>query len=311
MLKKIYSILSCILLSCLLLSACTDNNNEVELNRKVLPIAETEGGGISYGLYNLEGKIESTDIFNMDRNEKFNRILSAANYYEYDIDFSMVILVDFMQTDFKTEGKEKASFYDFTVKAGEAEQVEFSISDLEEGNHNVNILLFRDLDNHSLENEFRKATDFSNFITYSCLLQVGQGAEDLEKYNFSEVTETKENTTIDAIALNQEENAFSLCSSLSLEEARESFYIHVGNTGKDEKKYAIVLFDGKQVIPINGEMATFISLKAESMADIKFSIKELDKSQIHELTAVRFVMNEGRGETIRVDNSSRIGINLK
>ena len=295
-----------LLFSLILLSACTTKSTDTELNRKILPM--TEGGGISFGIYELDGEIAKSHEFTLDENY-FHKIMSVSNYYDEEIIFSMIVLVDFVQVEFQTNDKNNYRSYDIPVKAGEAEQIEFKISNIQEGTHNLVILLFENLEDHEIESEFRKKTDFSNFVSYSGTIMYGLKNENYLKYDFNKETSVAENTGIDTIMLNLEETKLVRCLSATAEEANTCLYIHVGNASKQGKMYVCVMFDGVEQISINNKKILTLSLPECSMVNMKIDIEKLDDS-VHELSAIRFEINSESGEVVRIDNSTRVGVNV-
>lgn len=293
-----------LLFSLILLSACAAKSTDTQLDRKILPM--TEGGGISYGIYGLDGEIAKSHEFILDESY-FHKILSVSNYYDEDINFSMIVLVDFVQVEFQTNDNKDYRSYDIPVKAGEAEQIEFRLSNIQEGTHNLVILLFENLEDHEIESEFRKKTDFSNFVSYSGTIKYGSKDENYLKYDFGKETSLGENTEIDAIMLNLEETKLVRCLSATTEEVKTKFYVHIGNASKQEKLYAYVMFDGVKQISINNQKVVTLSLPECSMVNMKIDIEELDDS-VHELSAIRFEINPESGEVVRIDNSTRVAV---
>ena len=293
----------------LFFSACAAEEQEITLNRKVLPMVED--GGISYGLYGLDGEIETEEVFTLEKGQPFEKILSVGNYETDDIEFTMVILADYQQMSFEVNHEECMS-YGFAVPSGEAGQVAFSIDGIHEKDTELVILLFENLNNHTSDETFRKATDLSNFLTYTCVVN---GSE--EKNNDTSGYETMDvdysvhaNQDIDGILLNQEKSELLRCLELSGADMDSELFLHIGNTAAEKKKYIILFFDGAKVIPVNGKSISYIEMEPETMTDIPVKLQELNDNEIHELTVARFEIDENTNHVKRIDNTLRVGVNL-
>lgn len=295
----------------LLFSACAGEEQEVTLNRKVLPMVEE--GGISYGLYGLDGEIETEEVFALEKGQPFEKIMSVGNYETDDIEFTMVILADYQQMSFEVNHK-KCMSYDFAVPSGEAGQVAFSIDGIHEEDTELVILLFENLNNHTSDETFRKETDLSNFLTYTCVVN---GAEEKTSDDGTSGYETMEvdysahaNQDIDGILLNQKKSELLRCLELSGADMDSELFLHIGNVAAEKKKYIILFFDGANVIPVNGKSISYIEMEPETMADIPVKLQELNDNEIHELTVARFEIDENTSHVKRIDNTLRIGVNL-
>lgn len=292
----------------LLFSSCAAEEQDITLNRKVLPMVED--GGISYGLYGLDGEIETEEVFGLEKGQPFEKVMSVGNYETRDIEFTMVILTDYQQASFKVNSEDCMS-YDFDVPSGEAAQVQFSV-DVNTQNTELVILLFENLNNHTSEEEFREATDMSNFLTYTCVVN-GTEEKDAVIENYGTMGEdyaTHANSDIDGVLLNQEESELLRCLEFSGADLDSELFLHIGNVSKEERNYIILFFDGANVISVNDESISYIEIGPETMADIPIKLEALNDNEIHELSAVRFEIDKNTGYIKSIDHTLRIGVNL-
>ncbi|MEG2542922.1 MAG: hypothetical protein RSA64_06730, partial [Christensenellaceae bacterium] len=166
--KKIFNISVVIVIALSLLTACEQKNG---INRKLLPMST--GGGISYGLYNTDGEIETEKHFEINTKTNLEKILSFGNLIEIDREYKLLIFANYEQIEFSVDNENASFFHDFNAKANEHLQRTITLPKLSDGFYDLLFLIIKDPNNISLDEDYRKRTDMSHLISMRYSLQVG------------------------------------------------------------------------------------------------------------------------------------------
>ena len=299
-----------ILVICVCLLLCTSCAKTPRLNRKLLPISTD--GAISYGLYGVDGEIETVKHFQIDSGSTFEKVLSFGNLIETRRDYKLLIFANYQQLEFSVDGRKPATDFDFVADPQEHVQYTLTFPKLEDGFYDLLFLIIKDPKNESLDEEYRKQTDLSHLISMRYSLQVGEESRSVENSSKKEHPCT-ENTTLDGVFLNQDPAVLGRLLTLECQAGEEiPLVIHVGNKSNETKEYMVfLLYDWKQT-PIDSEQAVFLQIPPMERAAVPVRLEETGGSGVHNVTAicVSSPFEKATMETRKADFSIRVGVHV-
>lgn len=142
------------------------------INTKLPPMATN--GTISYGLYGLDGEIETEKNFHLASHEQFERIFAFGNFIDAGRDYKLLIFVDYQATVFSVNDQEYMQYYDFFAEPQEHIHFKFTLPPVEDGFHDLLFVIVKDPNNLSLDDEYRKQTDLSHLTSIRYSISVGE-----------------------------------------------------------------------------------------------------------------------------------------
>lgn len=303
--KKFLIYILCVMY-CLSVLGCS---NSPQINRKLLPMSDS-GGGITYGLYGMDGEIETETHFKTNSNSSFQKIFSFGNLIEVEREYKLLIFANYQQISFSVDDKEFISFYDFAIKPYEHSQFTITFPTLDEGYYDLLFVIVKDPNNINLDDSYRKQTDMSHLITIRYSLSVG------EEHIYDDYEVTKYNsfndTALDGVFLNQDNPELKRLLSVNCSIAEKpKLYIHIGNQSERTKEFVVFLLYDWNQISIDEKKSIYVSVPPESRVVIPFNLSP-EEGGIHNLTAI-CVEEPLQKTTIysrRADFSIRVGINV-
>lgn len=303
--KRIPIFILCVMY-CLSVLGCSSTP---QINRKLLPMSDG-GGGITYGLYGMDGEIETEPHFKTNSNSLFQKIFSFGNLIEAEREYKLLIFANYQQISFSVEDKEFNNFYDFALKPYEHSQFTITFPMLDDGYYDLLFVIVKDPNNINLDDSYRKQTDMSHLITIRYSLSVGEENinNDYEVARYNSLI----NTVFDGVFLNQDNPELKRLLSINCSIAeRPKLYIHIGNQSESTKKYVVFLLYDWNQISIDEKKSIYVSVPPQSRVAIPFNLSP-GESGIHNLTAIS-VEEPFQKTTIysrRADFSIRVGINV-
>lgn len=274
-----------------------------------MPISNS--GGITYGLYGMDGEIEEETHFQIETNSVFQKIFSFGNLIDVEREYKLLIFANYQQISFSVDDNTSNSFYNFTVKPYEHIQFTIAFPMLDEGYYDLTFIIVKDPNNFNLDDNYRKQTDMSHLITIRYSLSVGEERTLNVEYETCAYNAVK-NNSLDGVFLNQDKYELKRLLSVNCDITDEPrLFIHVGNQSESIKKYVVFLLYDWNQISLFEERALFVSVAPESRMTIPFNLS-LDECGIHNLTAI-CVEEPFQKTTLyskRADFSIRVGINV-
>ncbi|MEA4895896.1 MAG: hypothetical protein VB064_11645 [Oscillospiraceae bacterium] len=315
--KKKYFIL---LLGCLLISSGCSNDTYSQ--NRLKQIEETivdnntqpymSGGGVSLGLYDVEGKIEETKSFKLNKNESFKKIIALGNMIDSDRTYRILLFVDFNQYSFLVNGNEVLA-YDFKAGQNEYSAIPIEINNLSEGFHDIFFVIVKDSDVKSLDIDYRNHTDMNNLLFIRFNVTVGNNS--VPTIEFKPLNSTGE-AILDGVFLSKETDKLKRWSVDNTTISTQlNFNIHVGNKAYNEQQnYALItLLDWKQVNFYNNQNLIFFSLNKGTQSYISASINTPDKKGVYDLVSI-LINNPYEPLTIKnsnIETGIRVGLNVE
>lgn len=304
--KKYLALMLC-LIYCISLLGCS---NSPKINRKILPI-DNSVGSISYGIYGMNGEIETDTHFQIESNSTFQKIFSFGNLIELEREYKLLVFANYQQINFSVDNDSPNSYFDFIAKPYQHIQFIITLPKFEDGHYDLLFVIVKDPYNFNLDDDYRKQTDMSHLITMRYSLTVGENQTDNRKFNEYEFSTIKD-TALDGIFLNQDNSKLSRLLSINCNvKDKPELYIHIGNQSDLKKKYAIILlYDWSQELILNNN-TIFVSVSPGSRLTIPFNLST-NVSGIHNLSAI-CVEEPFQKTTLyssRADFSIRVGINV-
>lgn len=250
-------------------------------NRDKMPNATT--GGVSLGLYNIDGNIESSFVFKSKKNESLRKFISVGNLISKKRMYRLLLLTDYKQSKFKVANKE-VSYYNFEMNPYETKEIPVEIFDLNKGFHDILFVIVKYPDNKSLEDEFRKTTDMNHLLFMRFNVVVDDNKK--PQYSFYNGQIDKGNKTLDGVFINKNKLVRWLKEEVD-KSSVVNYLINIGNNSYPKRKYAlIVLFDWKQTL-INGkENVLFFELDKNSMVTISSKLNLPSNEGVYDLTPI-------------------------
>lgn len=267
----------------LLIVSLTGCTSKVKIDRQIPPMATS--GTITYGLYNLDGKIESERHFEIGSEETFEKIFSFGNLINVERDYRLLVFANYMQMKFSVADSKPSTYWDFTAKPNEHLDFTFSIPELPDGFYDLILVIVKDPHNKNLDENYRKQTDLSHMITIRCSLKKGSTKSAITPH-LTTTDNIKEDPILSGVFLNQDGNKLTRLLTMECTPADENkLFLHLGNQSDSTHIYAVILLCNWEQIDINSQKAIYCSVPAESRSvlPLKLSITE---PGIHNITAI-------------------------
>ena len=287
-----------------------ENMSNKVVQEYTLPFAND--GGINLGLFDMRGKLEDAKSFNINKGDKFQKIISLGNMVDQERHYKVILFVDFKQQEFVANSN-KVSEYDFKAKDHENILIPVEINDLQEGFHDIFFVIVKHPDIKSLDEDFRMATDMNNLLFIRFNVLVG----DTIPPNINLNTFENETPTIfDGIFLSKEKDKLLVWTKEDVEDLKNvDFNIHVGNESYDEQQdFAVItLLNWKQVDFHNNQNVVFFSLKKGAKLFIPASFNVPNEQGIYDLVSI-LIHNPYEALNLynkNIETGIRVGINVK
>jgi hypothetical protein len=231
--------------------------------------------------------------------------------------YALLVFVDYRQVPFRLDGSPGLTHM-ITMDAGQQAYWPIDIGPLSSGAHTLSTILVWDPDYHSLDTDFRRASDWGMLSSNQAGLLVGT------KRAFTKVASLAPSGSLDAsvsgqfdgVRINQLDRALDPWTGASVGPGEAVTYdIHVGNTTGRMARYSLIaLFDYVQV-PIGAAAGpTIVSVPPHTALTYRASVRAPDTPGVHELMVVRGVMPlttiAGENDTV-MQGSGRIPITVR
>ncbi|WP_433775098.1 hypothetical protein [Bacillus wiedmannii] len=285
---------------------------ESTADRDKLPNATS--GGISLGLYNSNGEIETKYNFDIEENQSIKKFLSLGNLIENDRVYKFMLFIDYKQADFKVDNREASKEFTFKMKAGQTLEIPFEIAPQKKGLHDMLFVIAKYPDNKSLDEDFRKKTDLSNLLFFRFSTVVG-GDESLpENIKFNEYGEIKASDDLDGVFMSKTGDFKRWLTEDVSKNETLSFHTKVGNNSNQKSTYALItLMDWKAVNIVGDKSTVFFELPTNTIVDLKTEIPINKEPGVYDLTPI-LVHNPFQKSDVtngQVETAIRVGVNVQ
>lgn len=309
MMKKRYlTALVLIIISSLFMASCKPS---IEINPKLPPTATN--GTITYGLYGMDGEIENEKNFCLASHEQFERVFAFGNFIDSDRDYRLLIFVDYQATMFSVNDEEYNQHYDFSAEPQEHVHFKFTLPPLEDGFHDLLLVIVKDPNNLSLDDEYRKQTDLSHLTSVRYSISVGRNDGVKASPDFLQYPSI-DNTVLEGIFLNDRTDRLQRLLTMECAfEDNPSVFIHIGNNDDQSRRYAIILLYDWNQISINEDNILYLLAEPNSQTTIPLLLDSVGERGVHNLTAICIEepFQNVAIDTPRADFSIRIGVNVQ
>lgn len=264
--------------------SCADSTASApSINRKLLPVSN--GPGVTYGLYNMDGEIETTKHFEIGSGDVFEEIFSFGSMIDVERTYKLLVFANYAQVDFSVDNDPAAGSFDFTTAAQEHVQHTIKVSGLKDGFYDLLLLVVKDPYNDSLDEEYRKQTELSHMVSMRYSLQVGTEDGLTLDHDFK-VYENVADTTLSRVFLNNQRDLMRLLVLDCNQADQPELYLHIGNSSAQSKNYAsFLLYDWEQA-PIGENDVLYSSVPSSSRMVLPFKLQTVGAKGVHNLTAV-------------------------
>ncbi|MCL6448393.1 MAG: hypothetical protein K6U04_09630 [Armatimonadetes bacterium] len=248
-----------ILFVALFLVSC--NNSKTEIKRVEMPMARPGANGVSFGLYDTNGNIETTKVFNIKKGEEFSKIISISNYINNTRKYLIIALVDCIQVPFRVNDKEYIN-YTFSMNANEVTEIPVCIDSLKPGFHDIIFLIFKSPEITMESQDLALANSLAQIYPIRFNIIVESGEPFKPKLTEIEPIKVFNEANIHGAFLTNTSERMKVWYVEKTENKEIPYYIHIGNQETESHYFAIItLLDWKQV-PINKNgKVLFLELK--------------------------------------------------
>lgn len=292
----------------------TSFNSKIEstANRDKMP--NTKSGGISLGLYNLDGNIEPKFNLEIEENQSIKKFLTIGNLIEKDRVYKIMLFVDYKQEEFKVDNREASKEFTFKMKAGETLEIPFEISPQKKGLHDILFVIAKYPDNKRLDEDYRKNTDLTNLLFYRFSTVVGGDDSLPENIKFNEYGEKKQTDNLDGLFMSKEDDFKRWLTQDVSKNETLSFNTKVGNNSNQQKTFALItLLDWEQVNIAKEQKVAFFDLPTNTIVNLKSEIPIKKEPGVYDLTPI-LISNPFQKLEVgnrQVETAIRVGINVQ
>lgn len=281
-------------------------------NRDSLPFAEG-ANGISLGLYNPDGNIETEFHFQVEEGESIKKFISLGNMIKKDRLYKIILLVDYQQTPFIVDGGKPSLEFDVQMKAGQTIEIPVEVPPLSEGLHDILFVIAKYPDDKSLDEEFRKKTDLNHLLFQR--FSVSVGAKDTPtKIQFDNIGELEDKNLGGVFLSKNNDYRRWLTENVGLND-KLRYIVHIGNSvrKKDQTYALVILSDWKQINITQDKNVLFYKLQEDNAYSLKTELTAPDQEGVYDLTALLISNPFQKLDMYNRDTeaSIRVGVNAK
>jgi hypothetical protein len=282
---------------------------ESTATRDKLPGAK-EGKGVSLGLYNVDGNIETSSTFHINEGEKLEKFISIGNLIDNSRKYKILLFVDFKQSSFLVDNNKVKSF-DVEIDSNKTLEIPVAIDNLENGFHDIFFAIVKNPDNKSLDNKYRVMTDMSHmlFIRFNTVVE----SSTKPKINFTEF-KTSNNPRLSGVILTKENNYKSWLTEKVKANQELKYYIHLENNSyKNINEYAVIVLQDWKQVPIKDQEALFTKVGYNQSISIPSAVTTPSKRGVTDLTPILIHNPYGNLEDQigNIETAIRVGLDVK
>lgn len=325
------TIVICVLFFALLIVSCSNSDNKVEpiklqntnfkntikstSDRDNLPMIEAgQSLGTTVGIYNVNGNIEKTKQYHIKAGQDFKKFISLGNLISEDRVYKLIMLVDYKQHSFSVDDNAPSEEYNFKIGAGKTLEIPIKITDLDSGMHDIVVIMVKNPNNKSLDEEYRKKTDLSHLIIERFNVIVGDSDKPATHIEFTNEG-VKEPQNLGGIFLSKKNDYKRWLSEDVKPGEILDYFIHVGNSlEKDHQTYAlVVLYNWKQIDIVEGKNVLYYKLNKDDSFVLPATLNTPESEGVEDLTAL-LIQNPNEKLTMYnrdTEFSLRVGVNAQ
>lgn len=267
------------------LASCTyKNSNNTEDEQDKLP-SFGNGGGVSLGLYNINGNIETKYIFNVKQDEILKKYISISNQINENREYKLILFVNFKQHKFSVDNKPQSEEYTFSMKPNQSLKIPVEVNQFDSGLNDVIFVLIKYSNVKSLNNEFRANTDMNHLLFVR--FNVANNNDQIPKYKIENFKSVESNNILDGVFISKSRQLKRWLSDKINPGEFIKYYIDIGNLGSKEQTYALIsLFDWKQINIDDENNVVFFRLDKNKKISIPTSFKVPNIQNTYDLTTI-------------------------
>ncbi|MGO4529904.1 hypothetical protein AB4Z30_12570 [Paenibacillus sp. 2TAF8] len=281
-------------------------------NRDSLPFA-SGSNGISLGLYNPNGNIETEFHFQVEEGESVKKFISLGNMIKKDRLYKLILLVDYQQVPFSVDDGEPLLEFDVQMKAGQTIEIPVEVPPLSKGLHDILFVIAKYPDDKSLDEEFRKKTDLNHLLFQRFSVSVGDN-DTPNKIQFDNTGELEDKNLGGVFLSKNNDYQRWLTENVGLNE-RLQYFVHIGNSvrEKDQTYALVILSDWKQINITQDKNVLFYKLQEDNAFSLKTEVTAPDQEGVYDLTALLISNPFQKLDMYNRDTeaSIRVGVNVK
>lgn len=289
--KKLIIILLCL---CLCLISCksvelkkdsdspiyTVFNTKVENENNIAYLDSTfDGDSIGYSILNHRGEVETGIVYQLDDNclEKF---INIANYINSDMQYNLLVFVNYKQVTFKVEDKENDVFSAF-IQKNSALQIPVKIDSLAPGFNDILFLIVPDANHIS---NIDAGGFHGEILSLRCNAILG--TDDMlsrpNSLKLTTINETRHSMSI----LDKNNNEFFDFNSCNLSiNTEKQLFMCIRNETSHDEDFVLILLDNWKQISLGEKDFELVTVEPDSSGIFPVSVL-FDKEGNHKLAAI-------------------------
>lgn len=226
--------------------------------------------------------------FSLKPNKSFKGFYGIRSGFRKKSKYHIIALLDYGQVSLSVNGK-KSKEYSFSLQKSEKKVFNFKTPPIKKGFHDFSFIAFKDLSNHNTSSTFRFQGGVMAVVNRTNLIA---GNQNSYEYPFSEFSAIayRDNVKGDII-VNQNKKKINVLLSVKAKAGKKTdFYVHISNTSKFKKKYAMVAFLEARQINIQSKKVIITNIEPNTRIVVPLSVKadEQLKGKTTELTIAVF-----------------------
>lgn len=251
---------------------------ESEKNIAYLDVA-LDGENISYSILNNQGTVETGTVYQLEENylEKF---INIANYINKDMEYNLLVFVNYKQVTFKVEDKEYDVFNAF-IQKNKSLQIPVKIDGLSPGFNDILFLIVPEANQvpTTYSDEF-----YGEILSLRC--NAFWGAEDIldrhDSLKLETINETNNNVSI------LEKNGIEYFDFISCDlplKTKKQFFLCIKNKNDYYEDFILILLDNWNQIPLGEKDFELVTVESNKSGIYPVSIP-FDTKGNHKLVAI-------------------------
>ncbi|AXF89999.1 hypothetical protein NSQ93_10655 [Bacillus sp. FSL W8-0445] len=230
---------------------------------------------VSYGLYEMNGKLLDTSNIGHKDGKKYKKVLSFSHYVSVKRNYSLIILSDFQAIPFKADNKKYSESYTFEMNENTVRKIklEFEIPH----NHSELSLLIIPEAEFQLET---KNLDIISGLQEIFTLRYVQNTPNSNQKDYLHPLQTTDELTGEEAFLTSHPQGSEILYKVK---SNKKAFLQVFNPHNRPLDYAIIAFSGNKQVKFNKQTVSYISVKKGSTNIYEVNIPQVREKENYQI----------------------------